>query len=260
MHGNLPALEAVIARLERDRPDAWACAGDLVGYGASPNEVIGRVSQLRAVCVAGNHDLMVLERLPDTGVPVLARRGVIYTREVLDDAGRIFLARLPLVAHVGDVMVAHGSPEDPSEYVTDVRGARGALGRATACGAQVLILGHTHRAIAFAGGDRRMAPGRGTVALPRGEPMLLNPGSVGQARERRPVARGLLVDLEARTATFHAVDYDADAARRALRAAGLPEASIHLRPTVRRALRARRQAARSVARSVARRLTEDDGR
>ena len=234
VHGNLHALEAVVERLETERPGAWVCAGDLVGYGPFPNECVASVHELGAVAVAGNHDLMALGRLPDDGVPVLARETIAFTRAVLEEDARGRLAALPLVAPAHDaVLVAHGSLRDPCEYVTDARQARSVLREVSTDDAhlRVVVLGHTHRPMAVAL-TQRLAPDRaGVVALPAGEPTLLNPGSVGQSRERHPLARGLLLDLDAGTATFHAVAYDVAGCRRALRAAGLPEEAVHLRPS-----------------------------
>jgi hypothetical protein len=98
----------------------------------------------------------------------------------------------------------------------------------------VLVLGHTHRPWAFAAtlGPRST---RAPVPLPAAEPILFNPGAVGQSRELRARARCLLLDLERRQATFLAVRYDQASCRAALRSAGLPERSVHLRPTVLRA-------------------------
>lgn len=244
MHGNLPALEAVLARLERDGVDVWVCAGDLVGYGPFPNECVARIADLGAVCVAGNHDLMALGHLAETAAPPLVRDSLAWTRAVLDDRARAYLADLPLLAPAagGRVLVAHGSPGDPSEYVTDAHGARGALTRMRAeqPAADLLVLGHTHRPLAFAAGRGRLRAGAdGTVRLPRGERILLNPGSVGQSRERRSVARALVADLAGATVTFHDVVYDVQATRRALVAVGLPEGAVHVPPTARSAVRAR---------------------
>src|SRR4051795_1126429 len=110
VHANLPALETALAALERERVDAYVCAGDLVGYGPHPNETVARVRELDPVCVAGNHDLMALGRLSEDRADSLARQALAWTRKQLDDETRAYLEALPLTAQAagGRVAVAHG--------------------------------------------------------------------------------------------------------------------------------------------------------
>lgn len=235
IHGNLHALRAVLAETERHGVDRHLVAGDLVGYGGEPNECVEVVAGLDGVCVAGNHDLIALGRLSDERCIQLARDSLAWTRSVLSEDARAFLERLPLRASVaGGVEVAHGSLTDPAEYVTDRRRAREQLDTVAADGAHLLILGHTHQPWAFAKGDGTR-PARGAVRLDAGEPMLLNPGAVGQSRQLRARARYLVLDLDERTAHFGAVRYDIDGARAAVERAGLSPRSVHLRPSIPRA-------------------------
>ena len=231
VHGNLHALEAALAFLSTQDVDRYLCAGDLVGYGPYPNECVRRVLALEAVCVAGNHDLIVLGRLSDERCIPLARASLRWTREALDDDARAMLADLPLGARCDSVAIHHGSLVDAQEYVLTEDRARADLRdlAASARPADVLVLGHTHRAMAVA--MRRgtlLRETTGTVALERDEPIVLNPGAVGQSRSRDPRARVAVLDLTAREATFHALAYDVAGCRRALRERGLPETSCHL--------------------------------
>ena len=111
VHGNLPALRAVLDVLAAERVDGYLCAGDLVGYGAQPNECVELVAELRATCVAGNHDLMATGRLDDDGIGPLARDTV--TAAALEPFARAYLSELPLTAVAHDVLVAHGSVAIP---------------------------------------------------------------------------------------------------------------------------------------------------
>lgn len=250
IHANLPALEAVLDALARERVDAYVCAGDLVGYGASPNECVARIAELGALCVAGNHDLIASGRLSPEGAGRLARESLAWTSVELGDAERTFLAGLPLAATVGPVVVTHGSLEDPRVYVTQARADEqlDRLGE-TRPDATVLVLGHTHHPLAR--GRRRgdlLAASSNVAVLGEGERVLVNPGSVGQSRERRILARYLVLDLEHRRADFRALPYDHRASRRALRARGLSPRSLHRDP---RGWRARAgRARRAVKRSL----------
>src|SRR5919112_3062552 len=124
VHANLFALQAAIARLRAEGVDAWICAGDLVGYGPHPNECVETIAELGPTCVAGNHELMLLDALPVTRAGWLARRTIAWTRDVVRPDVRTYLADLPHTATAAGVAVAHGSPGDPEEYVrTDERAA-----------------------------------------------------------------------------------------------------------------------------------------
>src|SRR5215208_6143592 len=106
VHGNLAAL----AELRGLSVDAYACAGDLVGYGPQPNECVDAVRRLGAASVAGNHDLIAVGALSEDRCERLARNSLRWTREALDADTRTFLAGLPRrLALPGGVVVAHGS-------------------------------------------------------------------------------------------------------------------------------------------------------
>jgi predicted phosphodiesterase len=244
VHANVHALEAVLGALERERVDQVICAGDLVGYGPRPNECVERIASLRrpAVVVAGNHDLMAIGRLPTDGVAPLAKQTIEWTCGALSQDARGYLEALPQ-AEITDhgVAVAHGSLDDPVEYVFDGTAARRQLIAVADRhpDARALVLGHTHIPRAFGPDGDRSADGDLSLADGR---WLLNAGSVGQSRERDALARALVLDLARRSARFLAVDYDVRATKHELRAAGLPEHACHLAPgrgaRVRRRLKA----------------------
>ena len=255
VHANLPALDAVLAALRRIGVDAYACAGDLVGYGPQPNECVDVVRRLGAITVAGNHDLIALGALSEQRCERLARESLRWTRDALEDGTREYLAGLPPRAELpGGVVVAHGSLGDVQEYVLRVDEAAAQLARlaGTHPAARFLVLGHTHRALASDG--RAAARASGRVALGGAERWLLNPGAVGQSREPLVRARFMVLDTERREASFHAVRYDVRRTRSLLRRHGLPARSVHLAPwrpkaLVRPVVRAARGAGARVRRS-----------
>ena len=251
VHGNLPALRAAVARLRAEGVERFLCAGDLVGYGPFPDECVEVIAGLDAVCVAGNHDLIALGRLSDERCNALARESLAWTRKRLAPSSREYLEALPVWVELDGVVMAHGSPDDPQRYVRD--GAEAARQLATVAdrwsAARVLVLGHTHIARAWAPGGRPLDTSAGSATpLVRDRPVLLNPGAVGQSRERRIRARSLVLDLREQTVAFHADAYDVGACRRALRSAGLPPEAVHLSPTLpgRAARRLRRAAAKGI--------------
>ena len=231
IHANQHALEAALEFLSTQELDGYLCAGDLVGYGPLPNECVRRVLDLPVTCIAGNHDLIALGRLSDERCIPLARDSLRWTRSVLDDDARERLAALPLTATAHDVVLHHGAPGDPQRYVVSDAEAFAALddvGR-VAPAARILVLGHTHRPMAI--GRRRgslLRGGTGAVRLEPDEPILLNPGAVGQSRSRDSRARVLVLDLGQRVASFHALTYDLQGCRQALRERALPPDSCHV--------------------------------
>jgi predicted phosphodiesterase len=243
VHGNLPALRAAIATLQRAGVDEMLCLGDLVGYGPSPNECVALVAELDAVCVAGNHDLIAVGRMGDERCGALARTTMRWTREVLGDDATSYLSALPLEARPdGAILMTHGAPGDPGRYLATRDQARQQLAAlaAAAAGIRLLLVGHTHLSMACGLRDGLLLRrGTGQVPLDEADRVLLNPGAVGQSRQLSARVRVLVLDVDRRTATFMASRYDAAATRRGLKRAGLPARTHHQPPSVRRALRAR---------------------
>jgi predicted phosphodiesterase len=233
IHANLAALRAVLAALEREGVDAYLCAGDVVGYGPQPNECVEALARLPVECVAGNHDLMATGRLDDTGAGRIARRTLAWTRTALDPAARAWLEALPERLEVPGATVTHASLMSPSRYVASDAEAALELDRlgAQERPADVLVVGHTHRATVFGARTGRVADGlAATVSLAEGERWLLNPGAVGQSRERGIAAWFAVLDVEHRRADLHAVAYDVGATRAELRRRGLPPSAVHAPP------------------------------
>jgi diadenosine tetraphosphatase ApaH/serine/threonine PP2A family protein phosphatase len=179
--------------------------------------------------VAGNHDLIAVEELTTERCSPLARRSLEWTRSTLGTEARATLRALPATASTaGGVLIAHGSVVDPQEYVRTAAQARNQLELVPE--ARIVVLGHTHVA-AVVGSQRRLSAGMtGEVPLASEERFVLNPGSVGQSRQRLPRARFAILDLERGSVTFHALRYDTRACRAALRREGLPERSYHQPP------------------------------
>jgi predicted phosphodiesterase len=236
VHGNLDALQAVLRALDDRGVDGHLFAGDLVGYGPHPNECVRTMAALGATCVAGNHDLIALGELTDDRCIQLAKDSLRWTREVLGADERAFLEALPRrTGAPGGVVLAHGAIDDPQEYTSTGPQAVTQLTQVEdRDGASVLVLGHTHRPMAYARRAGWLAANGGT-ALPAGDAVLINPGAVGQSRELRARARFAVLDLDARRVEFFAIPFDIGACRAALRRVGLSPRSSHLRPSVPRA-------------------------
>jgi diadenosine tetraphosphatase ApaH/serine/threonine PP2A family protein phosphatase len=221
IHANLAALEAVLAALDTDA--VW-CLGDLVGYGAKPNECCAAVRERATVCLAGNHDLAVRGTIDLSEFSGDAGIAAAWTRTVLDEESLAYLNSLETTGEANDVSLYHGSARDPIwEYVLSDEAA---LMTIVLAPHPLVLVGHSHVALRVALHATELEGGlapAGTVVELDGAQRLLNPGSVGQPRDGDPRAAYLVLDLDARTATFERVEYDVERTQAEIRAAGLPE-------------------------------------
>ena len=223
VHGNRHALEAVLAAIADDEPDAIWCLGDLVGYGPHPNECCREVAARAELCLAGNHDLVVLGALDVSDFAGDAAAAALWTRSVLADDARAFLTSLEPAATREGVALFHGSARDPVwEYILSEEAAWWTF-RATT--EPLVLVGHSHVPLAISLVGDQLGGGiadDGTQVDLRERRWLLNPGSVGQPREGDPRAAYLL--LEGQGATFRRIEYAVERTQAEMREAGLPEA------------------------------------
>ena len=224
VHGNLPAFQAVLRTIEEEGVDGIWCLGDLVGYGAQPNECVALAADKLDLCLMGNHDLVVIDQLEISDFSANAAAAAEWTKEVLDADARSYLEKLKTVNEDEPIGLYHASPRDPVwEYVLSSLAADDCFDEMTP---RVGAVGHSHVALAFwRTGD---VPTAGAQAEPNSqldlseERWLVNPGSVGPPRDGDPRASWLLLELESWQATWRRTEYPVDEAADAIRAAGLP--------------------------------------
>ena len=224
IHANLHALEAVLAEVEGERPDAVWCLGDLVGYGPRPNDCCALVRKRANLCLMGNHDLVALGRLGTDDFNEEAAAAARWTRQELDDDSRSYLESLAPSGSAEHAQLFHASARDPVwEYVLTDEAALATLLLTTA---PLVLVGHSHVALAVElAGDRvtgGLAPAATRIELSENR-RLLNPGSVGQPRDGDPRAAWLLLDFAERFASFRRVAYPIERTQGEMRAVGLPE-------------------------------------
>jgi diadenosine tetraphosphatase ApaH/serine/threonine PP2A family protein phosphatase len=227
IHGNFPALEAVLAATGKQGVDAVWCLGDVVGYGADPDQCTRTVSERCDVSLVGNHDLAVLGELEVASFSPAAAAAVEWTRANCAPETLEYLRGLQPADEGREVGLYHASPRDPVwEYVLYMDQAADCL---RVQSERVSLIGHSHVALFFhapEGGDDDELRGShaesGTQLEVGSGRWLLNPGSVGQPRDGDPRAAWLELDTDAWSATWHRVEYDIDAAAAAIEEAGLP--------------------------------------
>ncbi len=225
IHGNLPALEAVLDALAPY--DAVWQLGDVVGYGPQPNEVVARLEREGALGVCGNHEAAALGRIDTAWFNEDARIAIEWTASRLEASSGVWLAALPERRREGDFSLVHGSPRDPIwEYLASVPVARASF---AALATPHAIVGHTHDPRIFREDDglvETLGPSdRSELHLDRRR-TLLNPGSVGQPRDGDPRAAGILFDSETGIVTWRRVAYPIERTQGLMRQAGLPRRLI----------------------------------
>ncbi|HET8558187.1 MAG TPA: metallophosphoesterase family protein [Gaiellaceae bacterium] len=224
IHSNLHALEAVLTAIDAEAPDELWCLGDIVGYGARPNECCAAIAERADVCLAGNHDLAVRGTIDLAEFGGEAGVAARWTRDVLEPGAQELLDRLEPQGAAHGVALYHGSARDPIwEYVLSDEAAFVTIALADA---PLVLVGHSHVALQIALSGEEINGGAapdGTELELDGVQALLNPGSVGQPRDSDPRAAYLLLDLDARRASFRRVEYDVERTQREMREAGLPE-------------------------------------
>ena len=209
LHANLEALEAVLGQIEGEE---IVCLGDLVDYGAQPNEVVARVAEVGARTILGNHDSAALTGDTSLLNPKAAMSS-IWTRTKLTEDSRLYLGALPeeLRMQVEDVKLyfTHGSPDDHLWEYLDPRTDSDLFGHfLDRLSVDGIGVGHTHLPFVWREGAR----------------VMFNPGSVGQPRDgdRRAAYAEVVVEGGSVGVELRRVDYDFESAARRIREAGLP--------------------------------------
>lgn len=227
IHANNTALEAVLGDAG-EFESVW-CLGDLVGYGPDPNECIARVRGLPNLsCLIGNHDAAALHQIETDNFNPDARTAIEWTRQALSPESFAFLESLPEKIIVDLFTLAHGSPRQPVwEYLLDTRTA--AL-NFNYFDTPYCLVGHTHLPVVYYMPDdslmAHLVIPEASMQVTLAPRAILNPGSVGQPRDRDPRASYAILDTEQNTWEFRRVAYDIPAVQKRMAEVQLPERHI----------------------------------
>ncbi|MFP4058824.1 MAG: metallophosphoesterase family protein [Candidatus Brocadiia bacterium] len=225
IHGNLEALEAVVADAESQGVDAYVCSGDIVGYGANPRECVARVRELTTHIVAGNHDCAVTERADIEYFNLYARQAVLWTAAQLGEEERTFLRELPLTDELDGFTLVHATVHEPAlfGYIESAVAARLSF---EALRTRLAFVGHSHVPVTFffeEGAEEVWFSQDAAIPLENFSQTIVNIGSVGQPRDDNPQACYAVYDAGQRTVAIRRVPYDVETAKRKILDAGLPE-------------------------------------
>ena len=231
IHGNLQALQAVLAAAG-SFDELWNL-GDIVGYGANPNEVIDTIRPLARINVRGNHDRVCAALTSSAGFNPVAAEAAAWTHRHLTPENLEWLRSLPQgpLRASERALAAHGSPLNEDHYIISMRDAWSPLQRMST---EITFFGHTHLQGAFSQQapewqeirplyNSEDEPEEFAIDVPVGTRHLINPGSVGQPRDGDWRAAFAIYDAVAERVIFHRIPYDVAAAQQAIRSARLPE-------------------------------------
>ncbi|MDP7051988.1 MAG: metallophosphoesterase family protein [Verrucomicrobiota bacterium] len=224
IHGNLEALETVLAHAKENGCDKYICGGDVVGYNANPSECMTMVREMEMPCVKGNHDEYVADESMDlTTFNPVAAAAVEWTREQLSADQLKWLKQLRYLRLIDSFSVVHATMDGPRGwgYVQSKMDAAASFTYQTT---PVCFHGHTHVPVAFT--EDRLDITHSfyeTVKVEDNKRYFINVGSVGQPRDGDPRAAYAIYDTEEAVIELHRLDYDLEKTQGKIRAAGLPD-------------------------------------
>lgn len=230
VHGNLEALNAVLADIERQKVDGAYCLGDVVGYGPNPRECLRVLREREVPCLAGNHELAVADEqfLADMATYGLVRRAVEWTRSQLEPEDMAFIRRMPYTMDFpSGITLVHGSLNDPHDFhYMEAEPADGGENmwetflEFAESARKHCFTGHSHRPLVWGfvayqeehvdvprnPRDKDTATGRYKVRIDKYERIIASVGSVGQPRDDDP--RACYVLFDGKTVTFRRIPYN----------------------------------------------------
>ena len=223
IHGNLEAFNAVLRDAPLDTIDEFICLGDIIGYGANPDECIAKVRELGALAVAGNHDHAAIGCLDITFFRDYAREAILWTSRHLSVESRTYLAGLPFIEIADHFTCVHGSLEAP-EVFNYIQSVADAEINFRMLDNDICFCSHSHVPMAFFNTVPMTYTLDEEFELDQPVKTIVNVGSVGQPRDENPLACYCIYDSGPRTIEIRRVEYDVEIAAQKILDAGLPPA------------------------------------
>lgn len=223
IHSNAVAFEAVIASMKDNNVERKVCHGDLVGYGADPDECVRLARENMDICIIGNHDSVAIKHESSAGFNPYAKQAIEWTQNHLSDESVSFLRTLPYICEENDICFVHASPLSPADwvYVTELEDALDAFEHFKG---RYCFVGHTHSPVIVASRPNAIPKilDEYEYRIEDTERLLVNVGSVGQPRDRDPRSCWCLLDTETKCVRLIRVDYDVYQTQERMKKAGMP--------------------------------------
>ncbi|MCP4337523.1 MAG: metallophosphoesterase [Desulfobulbaceae bacterium] len=227
IHANFEALQAVVADFKDQQIDRYICLGDLIGYGANPNECIELVRSLPNVIVLlGNHDAAATWGTTPFGMSKAAQQVIFWSMEILTEKSLSFIKTLEATRVMGDMIFSHANPYNPKAW-RYVNSRKYAARTFSQTGERLVFIGHTHRPMVITRKNFfQMSfeePDPSTIyTVTAKNRQIYNCGSVGQPRDGQPLACYLIYDTRSQQLTYRRIAYDHQKSAAKILDAGLP--------------------------------------
>ena len=223
VHSNLEALIAVVSSLRENRTDKVIFLGDIVGYGANPNECIRLIDGISDIILVGNHDWACAGKNNIGSFNPRAKKAALWTRNKLTDKNRAFLLSLPLKEKTDTSVYVHSTPYFPEswDYVPNTEKAQVCF---ESFSQKFCFLGHTHIPVIFIleNRDQVIKEKTGEIIIREDSRYIINCGSVGQPRDKNTLACYGIYDSEKEKFSIKRVAYDIKKTQKKIIGAGLP--------------------------------------
>ncbi len=224
IHSNLEALQAVLKDIKKRRIKNIFCLGDIVGYGANPNECINLCFKEADAIVAGNHDWASINKTDTSNFNKVALAAIEWTKNNLETESNSRLRELPLTYKIDNLLLVHSAPEHPEEwhYLFSLEDFERQFARFDA---QICFIGHSHIASAVFQDANGYADFLRDNPFPiiKNRKYIINVGSVGQPRDLDPRASYVIYDGNKNSIEFVRIEYNIPLASQKIIDAGLPE-------------------------------------
>ena len=229
IHGNLEAFLVFLKFAQKYKIDHYLFLGDLVGYGASPNEIIQKLKLLKPIStIRGNHDKAACEIETIQTFNPIAASAIHWTRQNILKKNLAYLERLkkgPIIIN-DEISICHGAPFDEDHYIFGEFDAAEAFLHVKT---PICFFGHTHFPFIYTEKDHFVegtfiTGNSNEIKIEKGTKYLINPGSIGQPRDRNPRAACAIYDSKSRKIKFFRLEYDIAEAQRKIIEANLPPA------------------------------------
>jgi predicted phosphodiesterase len=220
IHANLEALNATLEEIDKLAVDKVICLGDIVGYGANPNECVEIIRERKIESIIGNHDTVACGLKEPDDFNQAARQAALWTRDTLTEENREFLRGLSHTRGFGDFIVVHGAISNPDLYLLSPYDAIPEFKLMNK--ERICFFGHTHVRLYFVLKDKSLSCMYDyEIKIDPKAKYLINPGSIGQPRDRDPRSSFLVYDDQRADVQFVRLEYDVSTAQEKIIKAGL---------------------------------------
>ena len=237
IHSNLEAFEVILKYFKKEKIDRYIFLGDIIGYGANPQEVITLLKSLNPLSIAGNHDWAAIDKISIEYFNPYAQEAILWTKKNLSQQDFSYLHTFKITYEAADFVCVHGSLDNPQRF-NYIRNVNDAKMNFPFLKRQLCFIGHSHRLEIYYrpvnNSSHQGVAGKSAgifipeknedceIKLSEGTKYIVNVGSVGQPRDRNPRAALCIYDCDKNVLIFKRLTYNIEKAAEKILQRGLP--------------------------------------